>query len=90
MNMATIKPLDTEVLHKFADEHDIIVTVEEHQRAGGLGGAVVEYLSEHRPTRVLRLGVDDMFGQSGTPEELLTHYGLDSASIVKAVKSFLG
>lgn len=89
MHMATIKPLDVNAVRAFADEHDVIVTVEEHQRAGGLGSAVAEHLSLTRPTRVLRLGVDDVFGQSGTPEELFKCYGLDSDSIVKEVERFL-
>lgn len=89
MNMATIKPLDTDSLLSFAAEHDVLVTVEEHQRAGGLGAAISEHLSEVRPTRILRIGVPDQFGQSGTPEELLKHYGLDHASIVRAVEQFI-
>lgn len=84
LHVATIKPLDTEALRAFAEEHGAIVTVEEHQRAGGLGGAVAEYLSEVRPTHMARIGVDDQFGQSGEPDELLAHYGMDTASIVKA------
>ena len=83
LHMATIKPLDTEALLKFAKEHLALVTVEEHQRAGGLGGAVAEYLSEVHPTPVARIGVDDQFGQSGEPDELVAHYGMDTASIVK-------
>ncbi len=90
MHMATIKPLDTDAVRKFADEHDVLITVEEHQRAGGLGGAVTEYLSLVRPTRILRLGVDDVFGQTGTPDELFKQYGIDSASIVNETEKFLG
>jgi transketolase len=90
LHMATIKPFDTEAVLAFAKEHDVIITVEEHQRAGGLGGAVSEYLSETYPKRILRIGVDDVFGQSGTPEELLAFYGLDSASIVQKSIAFLG
>lgn len=90
MNLATIKPLDTEALLAFANEHDVLVTVEEHQIAGGMGSAVAEYLSEVRPTRILRLGVHDEFGQSGTPDELIAHFGLDHDSIVRDVKAFLG
>ncbi len=90
MNMATIKPFDEKSVFEFAKLHDVIVTVEEHQRMGGLGSAVAEYLSLVLPKRVLRLGVDDVFGQSGTPDELLAHYGIDSASIVREVKKFLG
>jgi transketolase len=89
MHMATIKPLDTEALRSFAQEHDIIVTVEEHQRIGGLGSAVAEYLSEVSPKRILRIGVDDVFGQSGTPEELLAHYGLDTRAIVEKIQKFI-
>lgn len=90
LHMATIKPLDTKSLSAFAKEHDVIVTVEEHQRMGGLGSAVAEHLSLTDPKRVLRLGVDDVFGQSGTPEELLSHYGIDSTSIVREVQSYIG
>jgi transketolase len=89
MNLATVKPLDTEAILAFAEEHDAIVTVEEHQVMGGMGSAVAEFLSEVRPTRVLRLGVHDRFGQSGTPEELLAHYGIDHASIVRETQKFL-
>jgi transketolase len=89
MNMATVKPLDTEAVLNFANEHDVIVTVEEHQVAGGLGSAVAEFLSEVRPTRILRLGVHDTFGQSGTPEELLAHYGIDHESIIRETQKFL-
>ncbi len=90
MHMATVKPLDTKALLSFAQEHDVLVTVEEHQRMGGLGSAVAEYISLAHPMKVLRLGVDDVFGQSGTPEELLAHYGIDSASIVRETQKFLG
>lgn len=89
LHMATVKPLDTNALTDFAQKHDVIVTVEEHQRMGGLGSAVAEYLSLTQPKRILRLGVDDMFGQSGTPEELLAHYGIDSASIVRETQKFV-
>lgn len=86
MNIATIKPLDEKAVLAFAEGHDFLVTVEEHQAAGGLGSAVTEYLSEIRPTKILRVGVRDQFGQSGTQEELLHHYGLDAACIVKRVE----
>ena len=87
LHMPTIKPLDTEALEELAANHDALVTVEEHQRAGGLGSAVAEHLSEVRPTRIRRVGVDDVFGQSGTPEELIAHYGMDDKAIVKAARS---
>jgi len=90
MNLATIKPLDTAAVLTFAEEHNVLVTVEEHQRAGGMGSAVVEYLSTVRPTKVIRLGIDDAFGQSGTMEELWRYFGLDAASIVLETKRILG
>lgn len=82
LHMATIKPLDTEALEAFASTHTELVTVEEHQIAGGLGSAVCEHLSGVRPTKIRRLGINDEFGQSGDPEELLSHYGLDTKGIV--------
>lgn len=89
MNLATVKPLDTDALLAFAEEHDVLVTVEEHQIMGGMGSAISEYLSEVRPTRIIRLGVDDVFGQSGTPKELIAHYGMDVEAIVGAAKKLL-
>ena len=89
MNVATIKPLDEEAIRSFAKDHDFIITVEEHQIAGGLGGAVSEYLSEVHPTKIIRIGVRDQFGQSGTPEELISYYGIDKAAIVAAAKKEL-
>ena len=89
IHFGTVKPLDVKMLEHLSREHDLIITIEEHQAAGGFGSAVAEYLSEVKPTKILRLGVRDQFGQSGTPEELLSHYGLDSRAIVKSVKEVL-
>ncbi len=89
LHVPTIKPLDEQAILDFRHEHETIVTVEEHQIAGGLGSAVSEFLSLVRPVRILRLGVHDQFGQSGTPEELLRHYGIDHESIVREVQRFL-
>jgi len=86
LHMATIKPLDTKALDTFAQDHDLLVTVEEHQVAGGLGGAVAEYVSSTNPRKIIRIGVHDEFGQSGEPEELIAHYGMDADSIVQTVK----
>jgi transketolase len=86
LHMATIKPLDTEALEAFAREHGALVTVEEHQVAGGLGSAVAEHLSETIPTRIVRIGVHDQFGQSGEPDELIAHYGMDISAIIAAAK----
>lgn len=86
LHMATIKPLDTEALESFAAEHDALITVEEHQINGGLGGAVAEYLSEVHPIKIKRIGVRDQFGQSGEPAELIVHYNMDIESIMKAAQ----
>lgn len=90
LHMATIKPLDTEALAAFAVDHDALVTVEEHQIIGGLGSAVSEFLSETNPTKIARVGIDDQFGQSGEPDELIAHYGMDVPSIVAAGKRVVG
>ena len=89
LHMPTIKPLDTEKLEELATQHTVLVTIEEHQKVGGLGGAVAEHLSAVAPTRIVRVGVADQFGQSGTPEELIAHYGMDTATIVAQAKSAL-
>lgn len=86
LHVPTIKPLDTDALLRIATEHSGIVTIEEHQVAGGLGGAVAEYLSEVHPTKIVRIGVHDQFGQSGEPEELMAHYGMDVQAIVAAAE----
>ncbi len=84
LNFHTIKPLDTETLFKFADVSDKIITVEEHQIAGGFGSAVCEAVSEHAPKIIHRIGVRDEFGQSGIPAELIKFYKMDVIDIVKA------
>jgi len=89
LHVATIKPLDEEAVIKLAKDNQAIVTVEEHQRAGGLGSAVAECLSENHPTKIIRVGVDDQFGQSGEPEELMAHYGMDEKAIIEAGKKAL-
>ena len=89
LHMPTIKPLDTESLLRVAKEHTGMVTVEEHQKAGGLGGAVTEYLSGVHPIKILRVGVDDMFGQSGEPDELIEHYGMGITTIVARAKEVI-
>lgn len=86
LHMPTIKPLDNQALLKLAKDHKGLVTVEEHQRAGGLGGAVSEYLSEVNPTMIFRVGVDDQFGQSGEPDELVEHYGMGVNGILTAAE----
>ena len=90
LHVPTIKPLDTEALEAFASEHGALVTVEEHQVIGGLGSAVAEHLSETIPTKMIRLGVHDEFGQSGEPDELIAHYGMDTKAILEAARKVVG
>lgn len=89
LHMATIKPMDTEAVTKLAAGHDAVVTVEEHQVAGGMGSAVAEFLSETNPTKIARIGIQDQFGQSGEPDELIEHYGMGTDSIVAAGKKII-
>jgi transketolase len=89
INISTIKPLDEEAVWKLASEAGAIVTVEEHQIKGGLGGAVAECLAEHYPVPIEFIGVRDQFGQSGTPDELLEHYGMGESHIKQAVRKVM-
>ena len=84
--MHTIKPLDREAVLAAAEETGCIVTAEEHNILGGLGGAVAEVLIESRPTPMVRVGVRDCFGRSGSAQELLKLYHLDAADLVAAAK----
>jgi transketolase len=90
LNVATIKPLDTDAVIALARECGAIVTVEEHQIKGGLGGAIAECLAESLPTPIEFIGVHDQFGQSGTPTELLEHYGMGESHILVAAKKVVG
>lgn len=89
INMHTIKPLDKDVIIKAANETKAIITVEEHQIYGGLGGAVSEVVSQNSPIKMKIIGMPDTFGESGKPLELLKKYGLTDSDIVKAVKELL-
>ena len=86
INIATIKPLDTELVLKAAKETGAIVTAEEHSVIGGLGSAVSEYLSENYPTTVIKLGVNDTYGMSGPANELLDKFGLRAKDIAEKAK----
>jgi len=86
MNLATIKPLDEKAIIELARKTGRIVTVEEHQIRGGMGSAVAECLAKNFPVPIEFIGVDDQFGQSGTPEELIEHYGMGTKNIIEAVK----
>ena len=89
INIHTIKPLDTELIVKSAKKTGKVVTAEEHTIIGGLGGAVCEALSEKAPTPVLRIGINDVFGESGTAAALVAKYGLDGEGIYAKVKGFV-
>ncbi len=89
LHVPTVKPLDEEAILAAASRVRAVVTVEEHMVAGGFGSAVAEFLSERHPMLIRRVGVQDAFGQSGTPDELLAHYGLDAVGIREAVQEAL-
>jgi transketolase len=89
MNLSTIKPLDEEALIALAKKTKRIVTVEEHQISGGMGSAIAECLARNYPVPIEFIGINDQFGQSGTPAELLEHYGMSTKDIVKAVNKIL-
>ena len=89
VNMSTVKPLDTDFLLRLSREVQAFVTVEEAQVHGGLGSAVAEYLSANKPMKVISIGVQDRFGQSGKPRELYEEYGLTSNHIMEAVRNSL-
>lgn len=86
INMHTIKPLDDEAVLRSVERTGCVVTCEEHNRHGGLGDAVAQVLAMHRPTPQEYVAVNDTFGESGTPDQLLKKYGLDTPDIVKAVQ----
>lgn len=89
INVSTIKPLDEHIILSAAEETRAVVTVEEHQIAGGLGSAVAEVLSQKFPVPMKIIGTDDLFGESGEPEELLQKYGLIKENIIHAVVTVL-
>ncbi|HZK44563.1 MAG TPA: transketolase family protein [Syntrophomonadaceae bacterium] len=89
IDMHTIKPLDEELIIRKAKETGAILTIEEHSIIGGLGGAVCEVVSEHHPIPVIRMGIKDVFGQSGTPNELLQHYNLTTEHIIQKTQDLL-
>ncbi len=88
INIHTIKPLDEELVVAAAKETGKVVTIEEHSVIGGLGSAVCDCLSEKAPTKVLKIGVNDTFGESGPAVELIKKYGLDAEGIYQKVKAF--
>ena len=89
INIHTIKPLDRELVVKSALKTGKVVTVEEHSVIGGLGSAICDVLCEEAPTKVLKIGINDVFGESGPALELIKKYGLDAEGIYKKVKAFV-
>lgn len=89
INIHTIKPIDEDLIVASAKETGKVVTIEEHSIIGGLGSAVCDVLSAKAPTKVLKIGIEDTYGESGPAVELIKKYGLDSEGIYKKVKSFV-
>lgn len=90
VNMHTIKPMDRKAVIDSARKCGAVVTAEEHQVMGGMGSRVAEILAQELPTPIEFVGVSDRFGQSGKPDELMSEYGLDRKTIIKAVRRALG
>ena len=88
INIHTIKPIDEELVASSAKKTGKVVTVEEHSIIGGLGSAVADVLVEKAPTQMMKIGINDVFGESGPAVELIKKYGLDAESIYKKVKAF--
>jgi len=89
INFSTIKPLDEATLMRVGEDIGKVVTLEDHQKAGGFGSAVSEFYSQYLPIPMEILGVNDQFGQSGAAEELLEYYGLGAKDVIAAVKRVL-
>ncbi len=89
LHVPTVKPLDEAAVLDATRRVRGVVTLEEHQAAGGFGSAIAEFLSQHQPVPMRLLGIKNMFGQSGDPDQLLEHYGLDSLHIQEAVRDLM-
>jgi transketolase len=90
LHNASVKPLDEAAIIDVARRAGRVITIEEHQAAGGFGSAVAELLAENHSVPLYRIGVRDQFGQSGTPEELLAHYKLGAPAIADRVRKMVG
>ena len=89
VNMSSLKPIDEDLIVSSADKTGAVITAEEHSIIGGLGSAVAEILGEKRPTPMLRIGIKDRFGMSGSSDDLLMEYGLTANNLVNSVKKVL-
>ena len=90
LNVHTVKPLDEAPLVESAKRTGAVVVAEEHQRLGGLGSSVAQCLASHLPTKMDFVAVEDQFGESGTPAQLMAKYGLDAKTIVTKTRALLG
>ena len=86
INIHTIKPIDRELVVDMAKKHSKLISVEEHSIIGGLGSAISEVLTDEYPSKLIRLGIKDTFGESGTVDELMNKYGLNAKAIYEALK----
>jgi transketolase len=89
VNIHTIKPIDKELLIELAKTHDVILTCEEHNVLGGLGSAVAEVVSQNHPIKISMLGVEDTFGESGTPAALMEKYGITYKHVLERIEKLL-
>jgi transketolase len=89
VNASSIKPLDEAFLRSALSRHNLLITAEDHSVIGGLGGAVAEFISGEGRGKLLRIGVQDEFGQSGTPEALYEHYGFNSSRLAQKIEGWL-
>ena len=85
ISVPVVKPLDSKTILESASKTRFVVILENHSINGGLGSAVCELLAENLPTKTIRIGINDEFGQSGSPQELIKHYGLDAESVVNRI-----
>jgi len=90
INNSAIKPLDEKLILNWAKKSKAVITLEEHQKAGGIGSALAEFLGEHHPLPIKFMGIDDTFGESGQADELIGKYGLGKKDIVETVRNILG
>ena len=89
VNIHTIKPIDKNLIINLAKKAKLVITAEDHNIIGGLGSAVAEVLSENFPCRMLRIGMEDRYGESGKPDELYEKYGLNANNVARKVKGFV-
>ncbi len=89
VDMPSIKPIDKDLITHVAQRSKLVVTLEEHSIIGGLGSAVAEVLSENQPTRLMRIGIQDVFGESGTPSALFKHFGLTASDVYRKISKVL-